>query len=72
MVAKLKTIQGLDGLCNLKSLDLAFNLIKRIENIQNLTSLQHLDISNNLVYRLDDTSVLKMYVSRGNVGRSLV
>ena len=45
-------IKGLDGLVNLKWLDLSFNLIKKIEGLDTLTQLTDLSLYNNKIEEL--------------------
>ena len=49
---RLKKIENLEALTNVKSLRLCWNLIKQIENLDTLTTLTQLELSDNQVSNL--------------------
>ena len=44
---RLRTIEGLDGLTKIETLNMRQNLIEKIENISQLTTLTHIDLYDN-------------------------
>ena len=56
---KIESLNGLESLTYLKSIDLSFNQIKQIDSLKNLTSLESLDLSVNQIKAIDSLKNLK-------------
>jgi Leucine-rich repeat (LRR) protein len=64
-------VTGLDGLCELKVLNLAGNLIRKISNLNGLTSLEELNIRRNRIRSTQGLEVVpsleKLYMSNNEL-----
>jgi protein phosphatase 1 regulatory subunit 7 len=50
---RLRTIEGLDGLTKIETLNMRQNFIEKIENISQLTTLKHVDLYDNHIERIE-------------------
>jgi len=55
---RLRTIEGLDGLNKIESLNMRQNLIEKIENISQLTTLKQIDLYDNHIERIEGLDTL--------------
>jgi Leucine-rich repeat (LRR) protein len=53
VACRLRTIEGLDGLTKIETLNMRQNLIEKIENISQLTTLKHIELYDNHIERIE-------------------
>lgn len=53
MACRLRTIDGLDGLTKIETLNMRQNLIERIENLSQLPTLKSIDLYDNHIERIE-------------------
>jgi protein phosphatase 1 regulatory subunit 7 len=58
MACRLRTIEGLDGLTKIETLNMRQNLIEKIENISQLTTLKQIDLYDNHIERIEGLDAL--------------
>ena len=57
---KIESLNGIENLAYLKSIDLSYNQIKQINSLQNLTLLRSLDLSRNQIREIDSLQNLTL------------